>query len=400
MIDNKTICTLPFNSVSIDGTSHLRTCCNSEAALWSENINTLSTDEIINSQPIQLIRKSLLSGRKDPACSRCWKMEAVGNSSFRNIANSDYNHGLATMSPDEFKEVIDYSNIRYLDITLGNKCNLACRMCHPGSSSLIGKQYIEMGYSNAKDPLIEFSKKGKKRILELITKADNLSSVYLLGGEPLINEFHDTIIDTLISLDKAKNISLRYSTNLHTNIEKHLEKWSNFKEVHVNVSIDGSDNVYEYIRWPGSWDKVHNNLRKVCDIAYHDKKIKASVAITAQNLNVGNIPTLITKIQDIRNLVSFHFIPVTGCNYIELTPTPVLKEAIKTLSTMYDPYNRIHELINYYETAILNKSKITHRQVTEFFYKQQAYDKIRKQNLFQTIPYFTDLAKEYDFKIW
>jgi sulfatase maturation enzyme AslB (radical SAM superfamily) len=327
-------------------------------------------------------------------------MEAVGNQSFRKIANRDTDHGLESISPGSFKEIVDYSDIRYLDITLGNKCNLACRMCHPGSSSLIAKQYIELGYPFDSAPMLEFDRTGKDKILQLITNAVNLTSIYLLGGEPLINEFHDEIIELLIKLDRAKNITLHYSTNLHTDVEKHLERWSNFKLVEISVSIDGSEEVYEYIRWPGSWKKVYGNLKKVCNIAHHDRRIVVGVAVTAQNLNVGNIPALINSIQDISELVSYYFIPVTGCNNIEYTPTHILENAITQLSTLSDPYNRISELSNYYKKAVTVKSSVTANDIEKFFNRQRDFDGFRKQNLFQTIPYFLDLAKEYNIKTW
>ena len=397
---NNTICSLPFNSVSIDPTGRLRPCCNSDSGIFPDNINVISLDTIINNNSIQSLRKSLLTGIKDQWCNRCWKMEAVGNQSFRKIANRDTDHGLESISPGSFKEIVDYSDIRYLDITLGNKCNLACRMCHPGSSSLIAKQYIELGYPFDSAPMLEFDRTGKDKILQLITNAVNLTSIYLLGGEPLINEFHDEIIELLIKLDRAKNITLHYSTNLHTDVEKHLERWSNFKLVEISVSIDGSEEVYEYIRWPGSWKKVYGNLKKVCNIAHHDRRIVVGVAVTAQNLNVGNIPALINSIQDISELVSYYFIPVTGCNNIEYTPTHILENAITQLSTLSDPYNRISELSNYYKKAVTVKSSVTANDIEKFFNRQRDFDGFRKQNLFQTIPYFLDLAKEYNIKTW
>ena len=399
MISN-TICSLPFNSVSVDPTGRLRPCCNADSGVFPEDINVISVDRIINNSSIQGLRKSLLSNTADPVCSRCWKMESVGNQSFRNIANVDRDHGLQSIAPDSFKKTIDFLDIRYLDITLGNKCNLACRMCHPGSSSLIAKQYSELGYAFDSPPMIEFNRSGKDKILELITKAKNLSSIYLLGGEPLINEFHDEIIELLINLDKAKDITLHYSTNLHTDVEKHLERWAKFKMVEMSVSIDGADEVYQYIRWPGSWKKVYGNLTKVCEIARQQRNLVPSIAVTAQNLNVGNIPSLINAIQAIDKDLAYYFIPVTGCNNIEYTPTYILENAIDNLAGLYDPYNRISELSNYYKKAVTVKSTVTAYDIEKFFNRQKDFDRLRKQNLFKTIPHFTDLANEYNIKTW
>jgi organic radical activating enzyme len=128
---------------------------------------------------------------------------------------------------------------------------------------LIAKQYIDLGYSFASPPMIEFDRSGKDKILELITKSVNLSSIYLLGGEPLINEFHDEIIELLINTDKAKGITLHYSTNLHTDVEKHLERWSKFKLVEISVSIDNKgDTVIQCV----SVDNVIRNFNNLSEV--------------------------------------------------------------------------------------------------------------------------------------
>ena len=397
---NNIICSLPFNSVSIDPRGGLRACCNSDSVTFRENIASISVDEIINGPSIKSLRRSFLKGEKDPICSRCWKMEEINNKSFRTIANEDEDFGLATIPEDRFKVDIGYQDLRYLDITLGNKCNLACRMCHPGSSSLIAKQFNQLGYPVHGSELIEFDRAGRDKLLQVIRQAPNLSAIYLLGGEPLINDFHDEILDLLLEHDRAKNVTIHYSTNLHSDIEKHLEKWKKFKSIVLSVSIDGSGSVYEYIRWPGSWNKVYTNLQKVHELAQNHKNIHAMVAVTAQNLNVQNLPELIQEIQKIDSMLSFYFIPVTGGNYLTMTPTETLEQAIKDLSLLQDPSNRIPELINYYKDALDKKSAITKEQVAGFFKKQKDFDGLRKQNLFKTMPHFIQLANEYNIELW
>jgi radical SAM protein with 4Fe4S-binding SPASM domain len=398
---NEVMCSLPFNSISIDPSGNLRQCCNSDKGVFVENVKRISVDEIINNKSIKNIRKSLLQNIKDPMCARCWRMEEIGNKSFRDIANENPDFGMEHLLPTDLKENIGYENLRYIDITLGNKCNLACRMCHPGSSSLIAKQYIELQYPMHNAEIIEFDRTSRDKLLELIRLAPNLASIYLLGGEPLINDFHDEILDLLIELDRDKNITIHYSTNLHSDIEKHLKRWKHFKLIETSVSIDGSDETYEYVRWPGSWKKVYNNLKQVCELADNDNNnLRPGVAITAQNLNVGNMPTLIEKLQEISKDISFYFIPVTGCNYIDMTPESVLRDTIEKLIPMYDPHDRIKELINYYKTALVTRPSVDKRKVVEFFKKQKDFDRLRKQNLFKSVPYFLDLAKEYDIEVW
>ena len=394
---NRVICSLPFNSISIAADGMLRPCCNSDQGSFDANINNISLDNIINNSSIQNLRTSMLSGVQDPICSRCWKMEDIGNQSFRQMSNSDNDYGLSSISDDGMTPNINFSNLRYIDITLGNKCNLACRMCHPGSSSLVAKQYIKLN-KFVKTPNIEFNTDSKEKILELIKQSSNLTSIYFLGGEPLINDFHNDIIDLLIELGISKNITLHYSTNLHTDIEKHLERWDYFKLIKLSISVDGSEEVYEYIRWPGSWNKIYSNLIKVCKIAKQKNKIIPNIAVTVQNLNVGNIHKLIKKIIQIDNTLTFYFIPVTGCNYLQLTPTHILESEIVELKLLENISPRITELINYYRSAINTSSLSTDK--IEFFKMQKDFDQLRNQNLFKVLPHFIKYADEAGIETW
>lgn len=392
-VESKTICSLPFNSVSFDPVGNLRPCCNSDAGVFPENIKT---HDIINNTSIQKLRTNLINEVKDSACSRCWKMEEIGNKSFRHIANEDANRGMQFLT--NISPTVSIEDIRYLDISLGNKCNLACRMCHPGSSSLVAKQYMELKYIPQGNILIDFDQETKDKIFDLITNAVNLNSIYLLGGEPLINDFHDEILDLLIKLDRAKNITIHYNTNLHSDIEKYFDRWDHFKLIEMSVSVDGADDTYEYIRWPGSWNKVYRNIKTIFS-RKHDNFV-VGIAVTAQNLNVGNIPTLINKIHEIDKEITFYFIPVSGCNYLHLTPVGLLEKAIQELEGLYDPCNRIPELRNYYLEAIKLRSKDNHAEIKKFFDTQRGFDSLRKQNLFKTLPHFKNLAEEYKIEIW
>jgi radical SAM protein with 4Fe4S-binding SPASM domain len=390
-------CSLPFNSISIDPKGNLRPCCNSDQDGFKENINFINVDQIINNSSITNLRQSFLKEIKDPVCSRCWKMEQLGNQSFRQMSNDNAEYGLATIAPERFQPAIEYSDIQYLDITLGNKCNLACRMCHPGSSSLMAKQYITL-QKFVETPNIEFSRETKDKILELISRSVNLSSIYFLGGEPLVNEFHDEIIELLIKTNRAQNITLHYSTNLHVDVEQYLTSWVHFKLVKLSVSIDGCDAVYEYIRWPGSWNKVYRNLKIVSDLSKQHNNIDLNISVTIQNLNVGNIHTLIEKIRQIDQNLSFYFIPVTGCNYLQLTPVDVLKDAINNLLSLADTTGRIAELINYYTAA--QTVIVSQPQINEFFKMQKDFDRLRNQNLFTVLPHFKEYANTFNIDTW
>jgi MoaA/NifB/PqqE/SkfB family radical SAM enzyme len=391
-------CVLPFNSVSIDALGQIRQCCNAGHTSGNIYINEVDINGIINNNFIKDIRESFIQGKQHLSCERCWKQEAMGSKSFRNIANDDENYGIKNGITNQ-KKIISHEDIEYIDITLGNKCNLACRMCNWSSSSLLAQQLKEMGEHYGPVSL-DFDYESKTKILELIRRSINLKSIYMLGGEPLINPLNDEILDLLIETGRAKNVHIQYNTNLQVNkVENYLEKWSNFKGVDVQASIDGCDEIYEYIRWPGKWEKVFKNLQ-ITAKKRNKANLKFSISTTIQNINALNIPKLISLCQTLDDqAVPFFFIPVVGAMTLDVTPKRVLKEAIQILEAMPKrPEIPMNDLLANYYTAYndqLHKDK-----VVAFFEEQKRYDIKRNQNLFETVPYFIELADEFNIERW
>jgi MoaA/NifB/PqqE/SkfB family radical SAM enzyme len=388
---------LPFNSLSISSIGELRVCCNSSGSGFDIFLKDLTLPDVLNNNKIIEIRKSFLTNNRHSDCDRCWKMEDGGSSSFRSVANNDSEAG--TINAINLSEKIDFKDLHYLDITIGNKCNLACRMCNPYSSSLLAKQLIELkDYSG--NNLLDFSRPTKDKILDLILKSTNLNTIYMLGGEPLINDFHDEIVELLIKTDRAKNIKIHYSTNLQIDIEKYLSLWSKFKFIDLNVSIDGSHKTYEYIRWPGKWEKVFKNLKRACEFR-KEANFYPVVATTVQNLNAANIFDLVSECSILNETyVPFFFIPVTGENQLELTPIHILENEIQKLKTLEDPYGRVKDLIQHYYDSCKKHKTITSLQVEKFFATQKKFDKYRNQNLFATHSYFIELAEQFNVETW
>lgn len=392
-------CVLPFNSISIAPTGELRPCCNTDGYKYNFSVQNSDIENLINNSDAVSLRSSFLKNEKDPRCDRCWKIESIGSKSFRETANSDLDKGLQTVNFAKVKNKIDYDDIYYLDITLGNKCNLACRMCNASSSSLFAMQLVQLDKHYG--PInFDFDRNTRNKILEAIDRSKNLNTIYLLGGEPLVNDFHDEIVDLLIQKKISKNITLHYSTNLQIDVEKYLTLWQNFKLVQLGVSIDGTDETYEYIRWPGKWNKLYNNLKKVIEFRNNDKLnlLYPSVATTVQNLNAHNIPDLIEQINSLDHTLSFYFIPVTGGHYLNMCPTDVLDTAIEKLKKIDDPYGIFAGLINFYNDA--KSLPVENKNVEKFFDSQKKFDGLRNQNLFRTIPHFVDYAEGFNIDLW
>lgn len=397
----KNFCVLPFNSVSFSATGQLRPCCNAYNSNFQKKIKDLSVEEIINHDNIKKLREEFLNDTRSQLCKRCWDLEDQGMISYRQI-NNDY-HKIKDIEYYTNKQ-IDFDDIEYLDITLGNKCNLACRMCNQFSSSLLAKNLIDIGLYNdlsGKKGLIDFNNNDELKILDLIKKSKNLNSIYFLGGEPLINDFHEKILQTLINENRADRIYIKYNTNMHIDIKKFFAYWIKFKNVEVNASIDGTDSIYEYIRWPGNFNKVYENMKLAMDYKTEYSNLKLGISVVNQNLNATNMLELINRFQNIGVQYSYWFITVTGNNYLELTPTSVIEEQLSLLKQKLDP--NIHawkNLIQNYESACDKAKSIDYQDVVKFFTYSKQLDLYRKQNLFYILPYMKDLANQFNIELW
>jgi MoaA/NifB/PqqE/SkfB family radical SAM enzyme len=396
------LCVLPFNSISIDATGQFRACCSSGFNGFDVYAKDIPVEEFINNNRIIEIRESFLAGGQPSNCNRCWEMEAIGNSSFRHVANSNHQYGIENNDVIEFKSRIGFENIQYLDITLGNKCNLACRMCNSSSSSLVAKQWNIISGNNTLREIIEFDRPTKDKILDTINKSTNLTSIYMLGGEPLVSDFHDEIVEMLINNGRAPKIDLHYNTNLQIDAERKLEVWDKFSSIDLSISIDGHGDTYEYIRWPGNWNKLHKNIKLVLDYAKSNKDLLPGIATTVQNLNVDNLDQLIDSMNELSSgALSFYFIPVVQQCELDITPTHILEESYRKLEKYKNTnLHRADELLNMIKDAIEKSKNVDPRRVAKFFTMQKNYDNLRNQNLFDLKPHFIDYAKQFGIDRW
>jgi MoaA/NifB/PqqE/SkfB family radical SAM enzyme len=100
---------------------------------------------------------------------------------------------------------------------------------------------------------------------EVLRNAANINRIYITGGEPFLMEKVAEIIDYLIE-SRNTHITLEFSTNctkLNTQI---LRKLSMFKAVRLDLSVDGIEEVHEYIRFPIKWHVLDRNIRMMKDL--------------------------------------------------------------------------------------------------------------------------------------
>jgi len=403
-LKNKVICTLLWNHLYLNNEGYFLPCCNSNERI--EELKKKSTtilenkplDNIHTLEFIQEIRKDMLNGKKNIFCNQCYEAEEKGILSYREINNDLFS--------DTYKELIsgsgnlnDKLKFEYVDLRLGNTCNLSCRMCPAESSSNLIKDLEVLEGRTFTSDFFKNTNWYKEESFwnNLLTHSNSFKKIYLAGGEPLlINETWDFLLK-LIEKGVSKNITLYYSTNLTTLPKKAYEIWPHFKKVNLSLSIDATEEAYEYIRFPARWSKVDSNLKEL-DKKFHVLNIESAVVYTTiQAYNYASIPKLVAYLSEFSFIDHYPILNILRSPKslaVDKIPKEIRHREVRELKKVLfkastDDYkskkwklNFVNELISYIE-ELKNEST---SNIEDFKKYTVHFDKSRKQSIFNIIP--------------
>ncbi len=234
-----------------------------------------SLDEIWNSDEMRGLRRDLVHGNRAAACAECYKLEDAGGCSLRMQMNQHWREGF--VNPEgrtaqmlqSLAVVNDYrlpTPPGYIELDLGNQCNLKCRSCAGGSSSRIARDPTHnkwAGESEDLTPPAQVWFRQKEIIRELLQAPEHLRHIHLIGGEPFLVKEVGDILQTLIDAGAAPHISLSCHTNGTTVNTPWLRLTERFAAFSIWVSMDGYGPYFEYTRYPAKWRRVVENLEQL-----------------------------------------------------------------------------------------------------------------------------------------
>lgn len=297
-------CALPFSSISIDGPGRPRLCCNNTGHyMIADGIYASDLDDPIDAMNTDLhreVRLAISRGERHASCGKCWKMEDSGSRSFRQIWNGILGTDHAVVM-DADGTLRGSPGIRYLDITLGNKCNLVCRMCNWANSHLWHADNAKLGrYEDIDERLVrQFWFEDDGAMDMLARSIASVTHMNFLGGEPLIVPQHLRILQACIDSGRASDIEVSYNTNLTRLPDGILDLWTRFKRVAVNVSLEGIDLANDYIRQNSSWPDIVRNIEQVGSAARSHGSINMDIHATLGIYNALSIHELISFARDV-----------------------------------------------------------------------------------------------------
>ena len=289
------MCMIPWAGIETRPDGTYKPCCVYRDELTDPDGKTYNTkehsiSEVINSKSMNDLRDRFLAGEKPSACDSCWKQEAAGNTSKR--------QHMWTKAP-ELGQVQISKNIvapRFIDLKLGNICNLKCRICSPDSSSIWANEMAKFD-PDRKDYWTKYNKQGvwprqKNKFYEDLEKhIESIRFFEITGGEPLMIKEQFQILQRCVDMGVAKNIEVHYNTNGTQFPEKELnEIWPHFKRIEVAFSIDDITERFEYQRHPAKWDMVNENILKFKNAGL--KNLSTQVCTTINVFNIAYLDEL------------------------------------------------------------------------------------------------------------
>jgi organic radical activating enzyme len=327
-------------------------------------------------------RQRSQKGEQLSMCNRCWKEEAVDFVSERKYLIMDVPQHLDYTDKDYYSV-----GPRHLNIKVSNICNLRCRTCQSKDSYLyhIEGEHYEKTYnlSQTAYTLQKFKKHFTDQQLdELFEASENLERIELYGGEPFLDDQIPKYLIRLVDAGLSKNIDFSVSTNAtHELTDTWRKILTNFKNVIINVSIDGTDQQFTYMRHPGRWDMVEKNLTEFFNLEYLTTNITVQPVVTVSALNVLSFPKVFKYFEKyhVEPFIILVQWPTYYC--VNVLPDSVKPEIEQILTSYNNP--QFGPIIN-----LLNTNRYASWEKFKFW--TQAKDQYRSENFITT---FDDLGQ-------
>ena len=282
-------CSLLWTHLSNEPGGTCRSCCIARERISRPDGSdyTLGEDsirDIFHSDYMKNLRQEIREGKMPENCATCWIDEDNGKESKRQL----YNGYAEWRYPDGIDYEAEPDMPRDYQLILGNACNLKCRTCNANYSSKWRKESIDRNIEFWEPPskIDLHDLEQSKFWLDIEDWLPHVRVLEIMGGEPFYMKEFRKLIDKLVDRGVSKNIMITLSTNGTFYNDKLIDKIvGNFENLGFNISLDGVEEKFDYLRHGDNWDNVKSNLDKFYKLHTENDHVNINVTHTVSVWN-------------------------------------------------------------------------------------------------------------------
>jgi hypothetical protein len=274
-----TKCLTPWTNIDISPTGNITPCCKFQMSEYVDKFNIIdcTIDEYRSSSFLKTIQSEMTQDKWPLGCVRCKTEEENNVLSKRQL---DY-----CRWKEQYDSYDDQQGFIVASIAFGNVCNLKCITCGPTASSRWRKEHKQLYNKDIKP--IEFIDNITSD--HIYSAMPNIIHFDIPGGEPFLSDVdkQKSLLNKYIQSGQSKNITIHYTTNVQVYPgQEWWDLWKHFKEIDIQLSIDGIGERYEYIRYPGKWSVCEENTKRYVTMEEQTSNLKLSVSHTVSAYNI------------------------------------------------------------------------------------------------------------------
>ena len=351
-------CVLPWVSLETSPIGTVRPCCLAEEEIVDNagdkfNLSTAQFSTIQNSQYMRNLRREFLDGKQPQTCRKCFREERAGRTSKRMHTLDRLKH----MLPEQ-DWTIDSKPLMFLDLKLGNICNLKCRICGSWSSSTFATEELQFLSPTEKKSSHHYTmlkqgawpRENPTFWSEIDKVVDQIQYIEFTGGEPFMIREHFDMLQGLVHRGIAGNIEIHNNTNGTQYPEDAADIWKHFKLVEIAISVDDIGARFEYQRSNAVWAEVVANIERFKELRRNYSNIQLQFCCT---VNVFNVYYL----EDLANYVyaqEFDFVYWNMMHEAYYFSISTLPETTKVAITNHLKSSKVNESVSKEFTQIID----------------------------------------------
>ena len=402
-IPHDKFCVLPWVSIEASPIGTVRPCCLADDEILDDagnkfELSTADFADIQNSNHMRKLREQFLAGERPQTCRKCWNEERGGRTSKRMHTLDRLKHSIA-----DTEWTADAKPLMFLDLKLGNICNLKCRICGSWSSSQFATEEInqlpreQQKSSHAYQMLRAgaWPRENTQFWQQIDSVLTDIRYIEFTGGEPFMIDEHFDMLQGIIDRGIAHQVEIHYNTNGTQYPERGEAIWKHFKTVEIAFSIDDIGDRFEYQRSNANWQEVCANLDRFRDLKECHKNIVLQICTTVNVFNVRYLDQVAQWID--KNKESFNFVywnMMHDAWYFSIATLPdtakaAITEHLRSADVPSQYRDEFDRIIDFMNTGASTDGFMLRMKIADL-------DRKRNQHMRDVAPEFAELI-DYDY---